>query len=74
MRQQDYERAVELANNAEQIAHDAYDQAVQQMEEKQRRMSRQRKEEAMRQIGSLIGALGSAALRGSMRSNRRRRW
>lgn len=75
MQQQDYERAVELANNAEQIAHEAYDLAVQKMEAHQRQLAKQSKEETMRQIGSLIGALGSAALRGSMRGGRhRRRW
>lgn len=76
MRQQDYERAVEQATRAEQIARDAYDQAVIRMEERQRRMAQQRQQEAMRQIGNLIGALGSAAIRGSVRrgGGRFRRW
>lgn len=76
LQRQDYERAVELANSAEQVAHDAYDSAVRQMEERQRRLARQRQQETMRQIGGLIGALGSAAIRGSLRSGnrRRRRW
>ena len=73
LERQAYEEAVETANQAEQMARDAYDEAVLRMQERRRRIAAQRRAAAMRQMGSFLEAVTAAAAHAAVQSSRRRR-
>ena len=74
---QEYERAVETANTAEQIARDAHDAAVRRVEEHQREQKKRRQQERLRQLGGLLEVAGAVAAQVAIdqmqRRGRRRR-
>ena len=77
LERQEYERSVEIANAAEQIARDIHDDAIRRAEEREREQRRIRQQERMRQIGSFIEVAGSIAAQVAIshlqNRNRRRR-